>query len=71
MTADADRFAPALEMWNKIEHHMFCHITNNWRGRPLLTRQAVVNLIHSVTTAQGLHVKAELDEPHPAPAGAL
>jgi hypothetical protein len=39
---------------------MFCHITNNWRGRPLLTRQIVVQLIGSVTTEQGL--RAELDE---------
>ena len=41
---------------------MFCHITNNWRGRPLLSRQVVVNLIGSVTTEQGLRVKAALDE---------
>ena len=41
---------------------MFCHITNNWRGRPLLSRQVVVNLIGSVTTDQGLRVKAALDE---------
>ena len=40
----------------------FCHITNNWRGRPLLSRQVVLNLIGSVTTAQGLRVKAALDE---------
>jgi Rhodopirellula transposase DDE domain len=53
---------PGTSKWNKIEHRMFCHITNNWRGRPLLTRQVVVNLIGSVTTAQGLRVKAALDE---------
>lgn len=41
---------------------MFCHITNNWRGKPLLSRQAVVNLIGSVTTQNGLRVKAALDE---------
>ena len=41
---------------------MFCHITNNWRGRPLLTRQVVGTLIGSVTTAEGLRVKSELDE---------
>ena len=55
-------FPPGTSKWNKIEHRMFCHITNNWRGRPLLTRQVVVNLIGSVTTAEGLRVKAELDE---------
>jgi hypothetical protein len=41
---------------------LFCHITNNWRGRPLLTREVVVQLIGSVTTTQGLRVRAELDE---------
>ena len=39
--------------WNKIEHRMFCHITNNWRGRPLPTRQVVVNLIGSVDHRTG------------------
>ncbi len=53
---------PGTSKWNKIEHRMFCHITNNWRGRPLLSRQVVVNLIGSVTTEQGLRVKAGLDE---------
>ena len=55
-------FPPGTSKWNKIEHRMFCHITNNWRGRPLLSRQVVVNLIGSVTTAEGLHIKAALDE---------
>lgn len=55
-------FPPGTSKWNKIEHRMFCHITNNWRGRPLLSRQVVVNLIGSVTTEQGLRVKAALDE---------
>lgn len=55
-------FPPGTSKWNKIEHRMFCHITNNWRGLPLLSRQVVVNLIGSVTTAQGLRVKAALDE---------
>ena len=55
-------FPPGTSKWNKIEHRMFCHITNNWRGRPLLSRQIVVNLIGSVTTEQGLLVRAALDE---------
>jgi transposase len=55
-------FPPGTSKWNKIEHRMFCHITKNWRGRPLLSRQVVVNLIGSVTTEQGLRVKAALDE---------
>ena len=41
---------------------MLCHITNNWRGRHLLSRQVVANLIGSVTTEEGLRVKAALDE---------
>ena len=41
---------------------MFCHITANWRGRPLLSREVVVNLIGATTTQQGLKIKAALDE---------
>ena len=41
---------------------MFCHITQNWRGRPLLSREVVVNLIGNTTTATGLRIRAELDE---------
>ena len=55
-------FPPGTSKWNKIEHRLFCHITNNWRGRPVLTRQVVVNLIGGVSTAHGLRVKAALDE---------
>ena len=49
---------------------MFCHITANWRGRPLISREVVVNLIgssSSSTTTQGLHIKAVLDENTHAP----
>jgi len=55
-------FPPGTSKWNKIEHRMFCHITANWRGRPLVSREVVVNLIGSTTTTQGLHIKAVLDE---------
>lgn len=41
---------------------MFCHITANWRGRPLISRQVVVSLIGNTTTKEGLHIKAALDE---------
>jgi hypothetical protein len=54
-------FPPGTSKWNKIEHRMFCHITNNWRGRPLLSRRVVVNLIGRTTTVQGLQIKARLD----------
>jgi Rhodopirellula transposase DDE domain len=55
-------FPPGTSKWNKIEHRMFCHITRNWRGRPLLDRQTVVNLIADTTTEQGLTIRARLDE---------
>jgi hypothetical protein len=54
-------FPPGTSKWNKIEHRMFCHITENWRGRPLVSRQVVVNLIGSTSTTTGLHIEAELD----------
>jgi transposase len=53
---------PGTSKWNKIEHRMFCHITNNWRGRPLISREVVVNLIGSTTTDSGLHIRSQLDE---------
>ena len=53
---------PGTSKWNKIEHRLFCHITANWRGRPLISRQVVVNLIGSTTTQTGLRIKAALDE---------
>ena len=54
-------FPPGTSKWNKIEHRMFCHITQNWRGRPLLSHEVIVSLIANTTTAQGLQIHAELD----------
>jgi hypothetical protein len=54
-------FPPGTSKWNKIEHRMFCHITENWRGRPLVNRAVVVNLIGSTRTRTGLQIQAELD----------
>jgi len=54
-------FPPGTSKWNKIEHRMFCHITQNWRGRPLVSHEVVVNLIARTTTRAGLKVRAELD----------
>ena len=54
-------FPPGTSKWNKIEHRLFSHITSNWRGQPLLTRQAIVELIASTTTTTGLTVQAALD----------
>jgi Rhodopirellula transposase DDE domain len=54
-------FPPGTSKWNKIEHRMFCHITQNWRGKPLRSRAVVVNLIGNTTTRTGLKVQAALD----------
>jgi hypothetical protein len=54
-------FPPGTSKWNKIEHRLFCHITENWRGRPLVDHETVVQLIGSVRTTTGLTVKARLD----------
>ena len=40
---------------------MFCHITQNWRGRPLVSHEVIVNLIANTATTQGLKIRAELD----------
>ena len=55
-------FPPGTSKWNKIEHRLFCFITQNWRGRPLLSRATVVNLIANTTTRQGLTIRALVDE---------
>jgi len=54
-------FPPGTSKWNKIEHRMFCHITANWRGQPLVSRAIVVNLIGSTKTESGLRINAKLD----------
>jgi hypothetical protein len=54
-------FPPGTSKWNKIEHRMFAHITLNWRGRPLVSHEVIVNLIGSTTTKTGLRLRAELD----------
>jgi hypothetical protein len=54
-------FPPGTSKWNKIEHRLFSFITQNWRGRPLQTRESVVELINHTTTGTGLLVRAELD----------
>ena len=52
---------PGTSKWNKIEHRMFCHITQNWRGRPLVSHEVIIGLIANTATAQGLRICAELD----------
>ncbi len=53
---------PGASKRSKIEHRLFCHIAQNWRGRPLISRTAVVELIAATTTKTGLTVRCELDE---------
>lgn len=62
LTFQVCHYPPGTSKWNKIEHRMFCHITQNWRGKPLVNRVAVVNLIAATTTKTGLTVTCELDE---------
>jgi Rhodopirellula transposase DDE domain len=61
-------FPPGTSKWNQIEHRMFCHIPENWRGRPLISHEVVVNLIGPTTTAKGLTRQAAVDE-NPYPRG--
>jgi hypothetical protein len=68
VTIQVGHFPPGTSKWNKIEHQLFCHITQNWRGRPLVSHETVVELIGSTTTSQGLRVRAALDR-HPYPTG--
>ena len=55
-------FPPATSKWNKIEHRMFCHITQNWRGKALVSHEVIVELIAATTTKKGLKIKAERDQ---------
>jgi hypothetical protein len=61
MPVSVCHFPPGTSKWNKIEHRLFCQITQNWRGRPLLSREVIVELIRHTRTATGLLVEAELD----------
>ena len=54
-------FPPGTSKWNKIEHRLFCHITENWRGTPLRTFETIVDRIGNTRTASGLRVHAQLD----------
>ncbi len=52
---------PGTSKWNKIEHRMFSFISQNWRGRPLLTHATVVSLIAATQTSTGLKIRCRLD----------
>lgn len=61
LTLHVHHYPPGTSKWNKIEHRLFCRITQNWRGRPLTDRRAVVDLIGATTTKTGLKVECTLD----------
>jgi Rhodopirellula transposase DDE domain len=61
LTLSICHFPPGTSKWNKIEHRLFSFISQNWRGKPLVSHQAIVNLIAATTTRTGLRVKAALD----------
>jgi len=54
-------FPPGTSKWNKIEHRLFSFITQNWRGKPLVSHEVIVNLIAATTTRKGLKVQCKLD----------
>jgi hypothetical protein len=54
-------FPPGTSKWNKIEHRLFSFITQNWRGKPLISHEVIVNLIAATTTRTGLRVQSALD----------
>jgi hypothetical protein len=62
LTLHIHHYPPGTSKWNKIEHRLFCHITQNWRGRPLVDRLTIVELIAATTTATGLRVASALDQ---------
>jgi hypothetical protein len=61
LTIHVCHFPPGTSKWNKIEHRMFCHITQNWRGKPLISYDIIINLIANTATTAGLKIRAELD----------
>ena len=61
LTLQVRHLPPGTSKWNKIEHRMFCHITQNWRGRPLESLAVIVDLIGHTTTEKGLKIRAEID----------
>ncbi len=56
LTIGVSHFPPGTSKWNKIEHRMFCHITENWRGRPLVNHETIVQLIGATRTTTGLRI---------------
>ena len=61
LVLNVHHYPPGTSKWNRIEHRLFCHITQTWRGRPLTDRMAVVELIAATTTKAGLKIESALD----------
>lgn len=61
LTISVSHFPPGTSKWNKIEHRLFSFITQNWRGKPLVSHEVIVNLIAATTTKEGLRVQCEID----------
>jgi hypothetical protein len=61
LTITVSHLPPGTSKWNKVEHRLFSFITQNWRGKPLVSYQTIVQLIASTTTRSGLNVKCEVD----------
>jgi Rhodopirellula transposase DDE domain len=61
LTIQVCHLPPGTSKWNKIEHRMFCHITQNWRGKPLESLAVIIQLIGHTTTATGLKIRTEID----------
>ena len=62
LTIHVSHLPPGTSKWNKIEHRMFSYISMNWRGKPLISYQVIVNLIAATRTTTGLQIKADLDK---------
>jgi transposase len=62
LALSVSHFPPGTSKWNKIEHRLFCHITQNWRGQPLVSHEIIIKLIGNTTTEAGLKVQAALDK---------
>ena len=61
LTISVCHYSPGTSKWNKIEHRLFCRITQNWRGRPLPDHAAIIELITATSTKTGLKVESALD----------
>lgn len=62
LTVSVCHLPPGTSKWNKIEHRMFCHISQNWRGRPLVSIETIIHLIADTRTSKGLTIESALDQ---------